>query len=80
MPKTANLKRALHQMADEGERQKPVGNRRAEGRFALGTCAVEVNPLAILSRFRELRDALLRDNHPIARGDFLAGVVRELME
>jgi hypothetical protein len=41
-----------------------------EGRFALGTFRVEVNPLPVLSGVGKFLDTVLRDDEPISRGEF----------
>ena len=48
-----------------------MGNRRTE-RTALGALHIYVNPLVVAGRIRELVDALLRYDDPVADSDFLA--------
>ena len=52
--------------------QKAVSNGAPEGRFALGAFRIDVNPLAVLGGIGKFLNAILRDDEPVARGEFAA--------
>ena len=52
-------------------------DRRLVRRFLCRARGVDVNPLTIAGRVRELRDAILRDDHPVADRDFLADAIAD---
>jgi len=74
------LNRLPHEMAHQGERQKAVRDRSAIGRFSPSAFGIDVNPLAVSRRVRELQDALLRHRQPIGRGDFPAHIVFQRLQ
>src|SRR5262245_27822416 len=67
-----NLEEARGHARDERESEIAVGDRLAAGHLALGALDVDVDPLVIAGRFRELVDHPLVDRHPLRRAKLRA--------
>src|SRR6185295_13956267 len=64
----------------EREGQQTVGNGAAAGQLLFRALLVDVNPLLVAGRFRELVDSLLRDLDPVACADLSADGGFDLVE
>jgi hypothetical protein len=67
-------------MAEQRERQEPMRDGGAKGRFPLGAIGIEMDPLAIFSGFGKLADAVLGDFKPICDADFAPHKISESIE
>jgi len=75
-----NLDRLLHQMRQQGQREKAVRDGRSVRRFPGRALAVDVDPLVIFGRAGKGVDALLAHAEPIGHRDLLADELSQLFD
>jgi hypothetical protein len=63
--------RIAQELAEKRQGEKPMCDRGAIGRLALGALGIHMYPLSVFSGFSELLDAFLRDGKPFRRDDLL---------
>src|SRR6185295_1611573 len=76
----AKLERLIEEMAQQRHCQKPVGDRRSERRFTPCAFNVDMDPLMISCRVRELLNAILCDFEPVAYNDFHADFACQVIQ
>jgi hypothetical protein len=70
-----DLKRLTQKSAQEGQREESMRNRCLVGRLSPRSLAIDMDPLMIARRFREVVDLLLRDLKPLGHADFVTDQV-----